>query len=106
MMAYKLLRRKKDGSLGPLFVGRASRLSIGVTYEARSDLPHPGLAHRPGFHCTRAPCAPHIKMRLKNGEERVWCTVKLSGEITPHQRPASQGGLWYTAEKMRLLREL
>jgi hypothetical protein len=45
-------------------------------------------------------------MRLKNGEERVWCTVKLSGEITPHQRPASQGGLWYTAEKMRLLREL
>ena len=45
MMAYKLLRRKKDGSLGPLFVGRASRLSFGVTYEARSDLPHPGLAH-------------------------------------------------------------
>jgi len=105
-MAYKLLRRKKDGSLGPLFVGRASRLSFGVTYEARSDLPHPGLAHRPGFHCTRAPCAPHIKMRLKNGEERVWCMVEISGEITPHQRPASQGGLWYTAEKMRLLREL
>ena len=106
MTAYKLLRRKKDGSLGSLFVGRASRLSFGVTYEARSDLPHPGLAHRPGFHCTHAPYAPHIKMRLKNGEERVWCTVKLSGEITPHQRPASQGGLWYTAEKMRLLREL
>ena len=106
MMAYKLLRRTKDGLLGPLFVGRSSRLSFGVTYEARSDLPHPGLAHRPGFHCTRVPYAPHIKMRLKNGEERVWCLVKISGEITPHQRPASQGGLWYTAEKMRLLREL
>ena len=106
MIAYKILRKRSDGSLGPLFVDRGLRLSFGITYVAKTDLPHPGLAHRPGFHCTHAPCAPHIKLRLKSGEQRVWCMVKLSGWVTPHPRPDCQGGLWYTAEKMRIMREL
>ena len=103
MIAYKLLRRKKDGSLGPLFVGRASRLSFGVTYEARSDLPHPGLAHRPGFHCCAEPKAPHIKRVLKNGERRVWCEVRIYG-VTRHDRPECQGGVWYTALHMEIVK--
>ena len=106
MKAWKLLRVRNDGTLGPLFVGRDRVIREGEWQMAEYDLAHPGLAHRPGFHCTDAPHAPHIKMRLKNGEERVWCMVKISGKITPHMRPAGQGGLWYTAEKMRLLREL
>lgn len=104
--AYKLLRQRRDGSLGPLFVGRAMRLEVGGSYEAQTDLPHPGLAHRPGFHCTAAPRAPHIKLRLKTGEVRVWCEVRLSGWIAPHPRPECQGGLWYTAQKMKIVRML
>ena len=73
---------------------------------AKSDLPHPGLFHRPGFHCVHAPKAPHIKMKLRNGETRIWTKVKLSGWVTPHVRPDCQGGLWYTAEKMRIMKEL
>lgn len=104
--AFKLLRLRNDGSLGPLFVGRDLVMNPGETYIARSDLPHPGLAHRPGFHCTAKPVAPHIKLQLKSGERRVWCEVWISGEVTEHRRPQSQGGLWYTASKMHIRRKL
>lgn len=106
MKAYKLLRLRADGTLGPLFVGRGQVMRPRGTYAARADLPHPGLAHRPGFHCTAKPRAPHIKLRLKNGERRVWCEVRLSGWVTPHLRPECQGGLWYTAERMQIVRVL
>jgi len=102
--AYKLLRLRKDGSLGPLFVGRRLRMEVGQEYRARTDLPHPGLAHRPGFHCCAAPRAPHIRLRLRSGEVRVWCEVSLSGWINEHRRPDCQGGLWFTAEKMKIVR--
>ena len=106
LKAFKLLRLRADGTLGPLFVGRGLVLRVGETCSARADLPHPGLAHRPGFHCTAEPRAPHIKLRLKNGERRVWCEVRLTGWVTPHMRPECQGGLWYTAEKMKIVRQL
>jgi len=105
-VAFKLLRKRSDGSLGPLFVGRRKRLSPGVTYTAERGLPHPGLAHRPGFHCTALPSAPHIRLRLKNGECRVWCMVLISGKIERLARPDCQGGLWYVSEKMRIVKEL
>ena len=106
MTAYKLLRKRRDGTLGSLFVGRAAVLRTGETYRARKDLPHPGLATRPGFHCTANPDAPHIKLRLKNGETRVWCEVRIPSDSAQHVRPRSQGGLWFTARSMTIVREL
>lgn len=102
MIAYKLLRLRKDGTLGPLFVDRSLVIKVGEVYVAKDNLPHPGLAHRPGFHCCAKPVAPHIKLLLKTGERRVWCKVDIGGYVK-HLRPESQGGLWYTARAMRVL---
>ena len=103
LRAYKLLRLRKDGTLGPLFVGRGLVIEPGREYVASSTLPHPGLAHRPGFHCCAEPKAPHIKRLLKTGERRVWCEVEIK-HYQEHRRPQCQGGVWYTAANMRVLR--
>ena len=103
MKAYKLLRLRKDGTLGPLFVGRRSVFRVGDRLAAEFNLPHPGLAHRPGFHCCAEPRAPHIKRVLKNGERRVWCEVRIYG-VTRHDRPECQGGVWYTALHMEIVK--
>ena len=103
MVAYKLLRLRKDGTLGPLFVGRDLVIPISRTIQAQDDLPHPGLAHRPGFHCCANMFAPHIKLELKNGEKRVWCLVTIDN-YEKLNRPESQGGLWYIARTMRVNR--
>jgi len=102
MLAYKLLRKRKDGTLGPLFVGRELVIKPGEWYRARSDLPTGGLAYRPGFHCCRTPNAPHIKLRLSNGEIRVWCVVEVE-DFEEYVRPASQGGAWLLCKRMRVL---
>ena len=48
MIAYKLFRKRKDGSYGPLFINRKQKVYPGVTYQAeehrtkglsRSNLP-------------------------------------------------------------------
>jgi len=99
--AYKLLRLRRDKSLGPLFVGREQCIPVGKWMDCKDDLPHPGLAHRPGFHCCSEQHAPHIKMKLKSGEERVWCLVTIEN-YEELERPVSQGGLWYVARRMKI----
>jgi hypothetical protein len=95
MIAYKLFTLRKDGSLGPLFINRKQRVEIYNLYEAESH-PTKGFAIRPGWHCCAKPEAPHLS---KKG--RVWCKVIIDG-VTEHQRPESQGGLWYTAKTLRV----
>ncbi len=99
MIGYKLFKRRGDGSLGPLFINRLQRLEIGITYTAE-DHPTKGYAHRPGWHICSEQNAPH---RTKNG--RVWALVEFS-DYTEHKRPATQGGLWYTANKMNIVKVL
>jgi len=99
MIGYKLFTQRADGSLGPLFINRSQRLEVGVEYQAE-DHPTKGYAHRPGWHICSKQEAPHLS---KKG--RVWAKVKFSG-YTSHQRPASQGGLWYTANKMKIMEVL
>ena len=99
MIAYKLLRKRKDGTLGPLFINRPQRVSIGPWLDAESH-PTKGYALRPGWHCTSNPHAPHISMK-----GRVWCEVEIAGYYE-FRRPASQGGLWWIAQRMRVLREM
>jgi len=98
MIAYKLLSVKKDGTVGPLFINRKLRLTPGVWYDAE-DHPTKGYAHRPGWHCTLQPKAPHLK---ETG--RVWYEVEIE-DYQMFERPASQGGMWVLANKMKLIKE-
>lgn len=103
--AYKLLRVRTNGSLGPLFVGRELILWPGLWFNARSDLEHKGLKHRPGFHCCQYPNAPHLKLKLKSGETRVWALVEIQNWTTL-TRPKCQGGVWYLAQRMKVVEVL
>jgi len=97
MYGWKLFRRRKDGTLGPLFINCRQKLHIGVTYVAEEH-PTKGFAFRPGWHVCSERSAPHLS---KKG--RVWARVQIEGWINKHHRPASQGGLWFTAEKITIL---
>lgn len=97
--AYKLFRVRANGTLGPLFIDRKLVYEQGKWMKAKAVLTK-GFAFRPGFHATHAPNAPHLKT-----EGRRWYKVRLRG-FKPHHRPASQGGLWYTAKEMKLLEQI
>lgn len=94
--AYKLLRVRKDGSLGPLFINRRQRIPIGEWLDAENH-PTKGYAVRPVWHCTLEKRAPHMKMG-----GRVWCEVIVDGEER-YNRPESQGGTWLIAKRMMVI---
>ncbi|MCG5526868.1 hypothetical protein LRF89_06695 [Halorhodospira sp. 9621] len=99
-LGYKLMRRMGDG-YAPLYFCRSHRYQLGDWQEAVDGGRKRGYAHRPFFHICQAPDAPHIRLRAP----RVW----LLCEFQPHQvfpRPSSQGGDWFLAKWMRLLREV
>ena len=100
LQAFKLFRVRADGSIGSLFVNRAARLPIDVWMPAEDHHPHPGLAHRPGWHATPEPSAPHLTTR-----GRAWFLVDLA-DLRVIQRPESQGGLWYLARYLRIVRRV
>jgi len=95
-IAYKLFRQRKDGSLGSLFINRRQQMTIGEWLNAE-DHPTKGYAHRPSWHTSSAPSAPHLSER-----NRVWYRVEIS-DYYPFPRPANQGGEWLIARKMRVL---
>jgi hypothetical protein len=96
MIAYKLFNKRKDGSLGPLFINRKQRIEVGVEYAAESH-PTKGYAYRPGWHCCATADAPHLSKH-----NRVWAKVEIK-DYTPHHRPDNQGGLWFTANSIKVL---
>ena len=98
MIVYKLLRVLKDGSLTPLFINKTNKLPIGVWMDAESH-PTKGYKYRPFWHCTSSPYAPHLS--LKN---RKWYVVEID-DFSTFNRPDSQGGIWYLAKKMKIIRE-
>jgi hypothetical protein len=97
MRAYKLLRTRADGSIGPLFINQRQRIPLGTWLEAE-DHPTKGYAHRPGWHTMHRPVAPHLTEK-----GRHWYHVEIE-DFERHRRPASQGGLWYLSKRMRVLR--
>jgi hypothetical protein len=99
MIAYKLIRKLKDGSLSPLFINKKSRIPIGIWLEAESH-PTKGFSIRKGWHCTLLPIAPHLS--IKN---RVWIEVEIE-DTELYNRPVSQGGTWVLAQKMKVIRVL
>jgi hypothetical protein len=96
VIAYKLFRQRRDGSLGSLFIHRRERIPLGVWLRAESH-PTTGFAVRPGWHCTLRPHAPHLALR-----GRVWARVEVR-DVEHYVRPAAQGGAWVLAQEMRVL---
>ena len=104
MRAYKLVRKKKDGRLYPLFINK-DRPYIQGERRTAEFIPTKGFAHRKGFHCCFRPYAPHLKTELKSGEKRVWIECEVE-DFTTYDRPESQGGEWILANALTVLREL
>tara|TARA_R110000796_G_C14508574_1_gene429646 strand:- start:47 stop:346 length:300 start_codon:yes stop_codon:yes gene_type:complete len=95
MKAYKLVKQRKDGSLGSLFVDAPRKLPLGEWMEAVNHKPRK-LKERKGWHCLRSPHAPHLGMK-----GRVWVEVDVR-DFTLISRPDSQGGAWILANEMRI----
>ena len=92
---YKLFTKRKDGSLGSLFINRKLKIPIEEWIWAE---PHrtKGYAFRPGWHVCKTPNAPHLHNR-----DRVWRCVDVR-DVNIIPRPKSQGGEWWIAEWMRV----
>ena len=100
MIAYKLLRRKNDGLLYPLFINKQIPTPIGVWMNAECH-PTKGFAIRQGWHCCFQMRAPHLKMELSTGGKRVWVECEVE-DFTTYKRPESQGGTWVLAQRMKI----
>lgn len=96
MIAYKLFKQRKNGTIGPLFINRRLVVPVGEWLDAEEH-PTKGYAFRPGWHAAEKPVAPHL-----SSKGRVWAKVELSG-ATQLRRPASQGTTWWIAQRMRVL---
>ncbi len=96
MIAYKLFRVLKDGNITPLFIDKTNRLPIGEWLKAESH-PTKGYKYRPFWHCTNQPVAPHLTEK-----GRVWYMVEIE-EFEEQKRPEHQGGLWFLANRMKII---
>jgi hypothetical protein len=94
-LAYKLVRVRRDGTIGPLFINKKQVIPVGKWVKAEAHLTK-GFKFRPGWHACKEACAPHLS---KKG--RAWAVVELKG-VTTWERPAAQGGTWYTAKYMKV----
>ncbi len=99
MIAYKLFKLRKNGTIGPLFINVRLVIDLGAWLEAE-DHPTKGFAHRPGWHCGDTPEAPHLSER-----GRRWFKVEIK-DFYRFPRPKHQGGEWLIAQRMRVLEEV
>lgn len=99
MYGFKLMRKRKNGTIGPLFINTKKVVPIDE-WIAAEDVPTKGYKHRPGWHILLEPNAPHLSMK-----GRVWVLVEFK-EFVEEFRPKSQGGSWFVAQQMRVIKEL
>ena len=99
MRAYKLLRKRKNGTLAPLFINKRLVIKLNEWMQAESH-PTKGYSYRPFWHCTQKPEAKHLSTK-----GRVWCKVEIE-DFTEMQRPVTQGGKWYLASRIRIIKEI
>jgi len=99
MIAYKLVRKLKDGTIAPLFINKKYRFELNKWIEAE-EFPTNGYAIRKGWHCLVKPFAPHL-----SSNNRIWIEVEVDDYQYFH-RPENQGGKWILAQKIKVLREL
>ena len=104
LRAFKLMRfDRRTGGFRSLFINKGQDYFRQRGWYTAEDHPTKGFAPRAGFHSMALPRAPHLKMELASGEERVWVTVEIA-DFAVHQRPESQGGVWFLSKYMRILR--
>jgi hypothetical protein len=96
MIAYKLFRVRKNGTIAPLFINRTMTIPVGEWLNAECH-PTKGFQVRAGWHVMAQPKAPHL-----TNKGRQWFKVEIES-FAPFTRPSSQGGLWYLAQKMKVL---
>lgn len=101
IVAYKLFKERKNGTIGSLFINSSKTIELNRWLKSEEH-PTKGFAYRPGWHCCFKPIAPHIKLNPKNGLKRVWYKV-LVNNIKTYDRPESQGGCWILAKNMKVL---
>jgi hypothetical protein len=104
MKAYKLFRIRKNGTIGPLFINRKQIVPVNKWIDAEFH-PTKGFKQRKGWHCTPKPFAPHLKENLKDGTHRVWFEVEIN-DYEELMKPESQGGLWYLAQKIKIIKQI
>jgi len=97
MKAFKLCRQLKNGDITPLFINKQKRMQFNEWMPAECH-PTKGFKVRPFWHCTAQPIAPHLS---KKG--RVWLEVEIK-DFTVFDRPKQQGGIWFLAGQMKILR--
>lgn len=102
-IAYKLFRELKSGEITSLFINKSRKLPYDKWLDS-SCYPTKGFAVRAGWHCTESPNAPHLSMKLKSGEIRVWKKVLIE-DYKEFKRPENQGGLWFLAKKMKIIND-
>lgn len=96
MIVYKLVKQRKDGSIGPLFLNARQRIPFGEWLDAEAHQ-RKGFAFRPGWHCTLTPEAPHLSEK-----GRVWAKCEVA-DFETYDRPESQGGTWVLANRIRFI---
>lgn len=96
MIAYKLMRKKKNNAITSLFINKTKEYKFGVWMKAEF-FPTNGFAERFGWHCTFTPYAPHLSTK-----DRVWVKCEIEDWRT-YDRPESQGGKWILANNIKLL---
>tara|TARA_Y100000310_G_scaffold341004_1_gene438722 strand:+ start:463 stop:765 length:303 start_codon:yes stop_codon:yes gene_type:complete len=99
MKAYKLFRILKDGSISSLFINKTARLKIDTWLKAEA-YPTKGFSFRPHWHCTGKPEAPHLSLK-----GRAWYEVRIQ-DFEKMTRSEIQGGIWYLANKIKILRKV
>jgi len=99
MLAYKLFRILKDGSIRSLFINKKMKYDLNTWYNAEPHLTK-GYKFRKGFHCLENPVAPHLSEK-----NRAWFLVEIKN-FTKFERPISQGGIWFLADKIKLIKKL
>lgn len=102
MIAYKLMKQRKDGTLGPLFINSSQRVPLNRWLKAEAHKKK-GFAFRPGWHAFPKPGA-HTRLDTER-EGRVWCRVEIQG-VKQFSASGTEGGVWYLAKRMRVLEVL
>lgn len=97
MKAYKLMKLRRNGTLGPLFINARQIIPVGEWLPAEAHSTK-GFAYRPGWHCCFRPVAPHLSEK-----GRVWVECDVE-QFRTYDRPESQGGAWVLAERIRINR--
>jgi hypothetical protein len=103
--AYKVLRVRRDGTIGSCFINRSATLPVGEWLKAE-DHPTSGFAHKPGWHTCSTQSAPVMTHNAKaRKENRYWFRVEIAS-YDENPRPPEQGGMCYRSFFMRIVEKL